>query len=55
MDDRRLYNRKWGKPGRAFLSGLQDRDKVEAFALVQLLSERGNTLRLPHSQSLGEG
>ena len=42
-------------PIRAFLSGLQGRDKVEAFALVQLLAERGNTLRLPHSRSLGEG
>jgi hypothetical protein len=42
-------------PVRVFLSGLQDRDKVEAFALIQLLSERGNTLRLPHSRSLGEG
>lgn len=40
---------------RTFLSGLHDRDKVEAFALIQLLSERGNTLRLPHSRSLGEG
>jgi hypothetical protein len=42
-------------PVRTFLSGLQGRDKVEAFALIQLLSERGNTLRLPHSRSLGEG
>ena len=42
-------------PVRTFLSGLQERDKVEAFALIQLLSERGNTLRLPHSRSLGEG
>src|SRR6266849_90465 len=42
-------------PVRTFLSVLQDRDKVEAFALIQLLSERGNTLRLPHSRSLGEG
>src|SRR2546428_698322 len=40
-------------PVRTFLSVLQDRDKVEAFALIQLLSERGNTLRLPHSRSLG--
>jgi len=42
-------------PVRTYLSVLQDRDKVEAFALIQLLSERGNTLRLPHSRSLGEG
>jgi hypothetical protein len=42
-------------PVRTFLSELQERDKVEAFALIQLLSERGNTLRLPHSRSLGEG
>ena len=42
-------------PVRTFLSGLQGRDKVEAFALIQLLAERGNMLRLPHSRSLGEG
>ena len=42
-------------PVRAFLSGLQGRDRVEAFALIQLLAERGNTLKLPHSRSLGEG
>ena len=34
---------------------LMNNEKVEAFALIQLLSERGNTLRLPHSRSLGEG
>ena len=42
-------------PVRAFLSGLQGRDHIEAFALIKLLGERGNTLKLPHSQSLGEG
>ena len=42
-------------PVRAFLSGLQGRDRVEAFALLKLLEERGNILKLPHSRSLGEG
>jgi|SRR5581483_11772551 len=42
-------------PIRRFLSELQERDKVEAFALIRLLSERGNTIRLPHSRSLGGG
>jgi len=42
-------------PIRTFLSELQERDRVEAFALIRLLAERGNTLRLPHSQPLGEG
>jgi len=42
-------------PVRAFLAGLQGRDRVEAFALLQLLAERGDTLRLPHSRPLGGG
>src|SRR5688500_5973433 len=42
-------------PIRTFLSELQDRDKVAAFTLVRLRSERGNTLRLPQSRALGEG
>lgn len=43
------------QPVRTFLSDLQEQDKAEAFALIKLLSERGNMLRLPHSRSLGEG
>ncbi len=31
----------------SFLSRLSRRDKVEAIALLKLLRERGNTLRLP--------
>jgi hypothetical protein len=42
-------------PVRAFLSGLRGQDRVEAFALIQLLAERGNTLRRPHSRPLGGG
>jgi hypothetical protein len=42
-------------PVRTFLSGLQGRDRIEAFALIKLLEERGNTLKLPRSRSLGEG
>jgi hypothetical protein len=40
---------------RNFLSTLTGREKVAAFALVKLLEERGNTLRLPHSRALGDG
>ena len=42
-------------PIRNFLSGLDTPDRVEAFALIQLARERGNTLRLPHSKALGNG
>ena len=42
-------------PIRNFLSGLEASDRVEAFALIQLARERGNTLRLPHSKALGNG
>ncbi|MGE0824330.1 MAG: type II toxin-antitoxin system RelE/ParE family toxin [Candidatus Binatia bacterium] len=44
-----------GSPLRDFLSGLEASDRVEAFALIQLARERGNTLRLPHSKALGNG
>jgi hypothetical protein len=40
---------------REFLSRLEGQDRVEAFALLQLARERGNTLRFPHSKTLGEG
>ncbi len=40
---------------RNFLSGLEVSDRVEAFALIQLVRERGNLLRLPHSKALGSG
>jgi hypothetical protein len=40
---------------RNFLSGLAAVDRVEAFALIQLARERGNTLRLPHSKAPGDG
>jgi hypothetical protein len=42
-------------PIRVFLSGLEGQTRVDAFALIQLARERGNTLRLPHSKPLGEG
>lgn len=38
-----------------FVSGLTRQDKVEAIALLKLLEERGNTLRLPRSKALGKG
>jgi hypothetical protein len=38
-----------------FLADLSRRDKVEAIALLKLLAERGNVLRLPHSCPLGKG
>ncbi|MGH7753461.1 MAG: type II toxin-antitoxin system RelE/ParE family toxin, partial [Gemmatimonadales bacterium] len=38
-----------------FVSGLDRQDEVEAIALLKLLAERGNTLRMPHSKPLGKG
>ncbi len=43
------------RPVRVFISGLSRRAMVEAVALIKLLEERGNTLRRPHSASLGGG
>ena len=43
------------KPVWAFIQGLEGSDKVEAFALVKLLEEKGNLLRRPHSGALGDG
>ena len=43
------------RPVRTFIAGLAGRDRVEAFALIRLLEERGNTLRPPHSKFLGDG
>jgi hypothetical protein len=42
-------------PIRAFLEGLDGRALARAVALLRLLSERGNHLRLPASRSLGGG
>jgi phage-related protein len=42
-------------PVRAFLSRLTLDEKAIAIALIQLLRERGNALRRPHSGSLGDG
>src|SRR3972149_7740077 len=44
-----------GKPVWSFIGGLVGRNKAEAIALVKLLEEQGNTLRRPHSGTLGEG
>ncbi len=43
------------RPIRTFISGLAERDKVDAIALIKLLEERGNALRRPHSGALGKG
>ena len=43
------------RPVRTFIAGLVGRDRIEAFALIRLLEERGNTLRPPHSKFLGDG
>ena len=43
------------KPVLAFLQGLEGRNKSESIALVQLLEERGNTLRRPQSGALRDG
>ena len=42
-------------PVRAFLEGLGGRERVDALALLRLLAEQGNTLKMPHSKPLGEG
>lgn len=42
-------------PVRRFLSRLTQDEKANAIALIQLLRERGNMLRRPHSGSLGNG
>jgi hypothetical protein len=46
-----------GKPLRAFLGGLKaDQDNfADALALLELLEAKGNALRPPRSESLGEG
>jgi len=42
-------------PVRRFLTGLTMEQKTNALALIQLLRERGNSLRKPHSGTLGGG
>jgi hypothetical protein len=42
-------------PVRRFLTGLTMEQKTNALALIQLLRERGNSLRKPHSGPLGGG
>lgn len=43
------------RPAWSFIAALEGRNRVEAFALVKLLEEWGNTLRRPHSGALGGG
>lgn len=38
-----------------FLKGLIGESKAEAMALIKLLKERGNLLRMPHPKPPGEG
>jgi hypothetical protein len=38
-----------------FLKGLIGEPKAETIALIKLVKERGNLLRMPHSKPLGEG
>lgn len=42
-------------PARAFLEALGGRDRVDALALLKLLVEQGNALKMPHSKPLGGG
>ena len=42
-------------PVQTFLEGLGGRDRVDALALLKLLAEQGNGLKMPHSTPLGEG
>ena len=39
----------------SFIQSLEGRNRVEAIALVQLLEEKGNSLRRPQSGALGDG
>ena len=43
------------RPALSFIQGLEGRNESEAIALVELLRERGNSLRRPQSRALGEG
>lgn len=43
------------KPVLTFLQGLEGRNRREAIALIQLLRERGNQLRPPHSKAVETG
>ena len=43
------------KPVSAFLSGLQGKNRRQAWALVELLGERGNQLRPPQSKMVETG
>lgn len=38
-----------------FLAGLTGEDRADAIALLKLLAEQGNALRLPRSRALGNG
>jgi hypothetical protein len=42
-------------PVRAFLEALGGRDRIDALALLRLLAEQGNALKMPHSKPLGAG
>jgi hypothetical protein len=42
-------------PVQTFLEGLTGEDRADAFALLELLAESGNGLRMPHSKPLGGG
>lgn len=43
------------KPALTFLMGLQGKNKRQAVALLQLLEERGNTIRPPQSKAVETG
>lgn len=42
-------------PVQAFLEDLTGEDRIDAFALLKLLAQSGNALRMPHSKALGGG
>ena len=42
-------------PARTFLEALGGRERVDALALLKLLAEQGNALKMPHSKPLGGG
>jgi len=42
-------------PVQTFLEGLTGEDRVDGLALIKLLAESGNALRMPPSKPLGQG
>lgn len=46
---------KGGRPVKAFLDKLSKQAKARVYAVLEMLAQEGNRLRMPKSRSLGEG